>query len=135
LSFDFKDQNTLLLDVDLPDLKDMPRKTAEIASRGYKLLIKTRTEMQLKKDFCHLIHAIFFRITGEVFSNLPVLQKIIRGTIFSLPVQVQSDKLERMQLLWSGHLRVLGAYKVQVFGLPERIVSIIDELNDWLSVI
>jgi hypothetical protein len=77
LSFDFKDQNTLLLDVDLPDLKDMPKKTAEIASRGYKLSIKDRNELQLKKDFSHLIHGIFFRITGEVFSNLPILKKII----------------------------------------------------------
>ncbi len=58
-----------------------------------------------------------------------------RGTAFSLPVQFQSDELERMQLLWSGHLRVLGAHRVQVFGLPEEIVTIIDELNDWLSVI
>ncbi|QMT61831.1 DUF4236 domain-containing protein [Legionella sp. PC997] len=77
LSFDFKDQNTLFLDIDLPDLKDMPKRTAEIASRGYKLLIKDRNEIQLKKDFSHLVHAIFFRITGEVFSTLPILQKIV----------------------------------------------------------
>jgi len=58
-----------------------------------------------------------------------------RGTVFSLPVQFQSHELERMQLLWSGHLRALGAHRVQALGLPEGIVSIIDELNNWLSLI
>lgn len=77
LSYDFKDQSILYLDVDLPNLDDMPKKTAEIATRGYKLLIKERTETQLKKDFNYLIHSIFFRIAGEVFATLPILQKII----------------------------------------------------------
>lgn len=31
----------------------------------------------MKKDFSHLVHAIFFRITGEVFATLPILQKIV----------------------------------------------------------
>lgn len=55
-----------------------------------------------------------------------------RGTVFSLPIQFQADELDRMQLLWSGHLRVLGVNRVQVLALPEKIVAIIDELNQWL---
>jgi hypothetical protein len=58
-----------------------------------------------------------------------------RGRVLSLPVQFQSDELDRMQLLWSGHLRVLGAHRVQMLGLPEKIEVIIDELNHWLSII
>ncbi|KTD48369.1 hypothetical protein Lrub_0720 [Legionella rubrilucens] len=77
VSYDFKDQSTLYLDVDLPDLIDMPKKYAEIPSRGYKLLIKERSETQSRKDFCHLVHAILFRITGEIFAALPALKKII----------------------------------------------------------
>ena len=56
-----------------------------------------------------------------------------RGTEFSLPVQFQSDELERMQLLWSGHLRVLGVERLQALGLPANIETVIDELNHWLS--
>lgn len=58
-----------------------------------------------------------------------------RETVFFLPVQFLSGELERMQRLWSGHLRVLGAYRVQSLGLPANIETVIDELNQWLSVI
>ena len=58
-----------------------------------------------------------------------------RGTVFFIPVQFLSDELERMQHLWSGHLRVLGAHRVQSLGLPANIETVIDELNQWLSVI
>lgn len=58
-----------------------------------------------------------------------------RGTVFSVPIQFQSDELERIQLLWSGHLRVLGASRTQLLGLPEDIETVIDDLNQWLSAI
>lgn len=58
-----------------------------------------------------------------------------RGTVFSIPVQFKADELDRMQPLWSGHLRALGAHRAQVLGLPEKMVAIIDELNQWLSTI
>ena len=58
-----------------------------------------------------------------------------RGTVFSIPIQFQFDELERMQLLWAGHLRALGAHRAQVLGLTEKMVAIIDELNQWLSTI
>ena len=58
-----------------------------------------------------------------------------RGTVFSIPAQFQSDELDRMQPLWSGHLRALGAPRVQSLGLPEEIETVIDELNQWLLAI
>jgi predicted nucleotidyltransferase component of viral defense system len=58
-----------------------------------------------------------------------------RGTVFSLPVQFQTDELERMQLLWSGHLRALGAPRTQSLDLPADIKTVLDDLNQWLSAI
>lgn len=63
---------------------------------------------------------------GQTFRN--------RGTEFAIPVQFQSDELERMQTLWGGHLRVLGASRSEALGLPKNIATVIDELNHWLSV-
>ena len=63
---------------------------------------------------------------AETFQN--------RGTEFSIPVQFQPDELERMQSLWSGHLRVLGASRSEALSLPNNIATVIDELNHWLSV-
>jgi hypothetical protein len=58
-----------------------------------------------------------------------------RGTVFSIPVQFQSEELARMQVLWAGHLRVLGASQTQSLGLPENIAAVIGELNQWISTI
>lgn len=58
-----------------------------------------------------------------------------RGTVFSIPVQFQSDELDRMQLLWAGHLRALGASRTQLIGLPEKIDTVINDLNQWLLTI
>ncbi|WP_255411197.1 nucleotidyl transferase AbiEii/AbiGii toxin family protein [Legionella sp. km535] len=48
-----------------------------------------------------------------------------RGTAFSLPVQFQSDELKRMQVLWSGHIRVLGVNRAVTLGLPPDFKLII----------
>lgn len=58
-----------------------------------------------------------------------------RGTEFSLPIEFLSNELERMQLLWEGHLRALGAPRVQSLSLPGIMKTVIDELNQWLSLI
>jgi hypothetical protein len=55
-----------------------------------------------------------------------------RGTVFSIPVQFQSDELDRMQSLWAGHLRSLGVPRTQLLGLPEKIDTVINDLNQWL---
>ncbi|HAT7071643.1 TPA: nucleotidyl transferase AbiEii/AbiGii toxin family protein [Legionella pneumophila] len=55
-----------------------------------------------------------------------------RGTVFSIPVQFQFDELERMQLLWAGHLRALGSFRTQLLDLPEEIDKVINDLNQWL---
>lgn len=85
--FDFKDQANLYLDIDLPDLKDVPKEYAEISTRGYKLLIKEKSDLQLKKDFCYLVHAILFRIAGEVFAALQALKKLHYLVTFSVIIR------------------------------------------------
>lgn len=75
ISFLFKDKVTLFLNIQLPDPDSIARKIAKIERENNRLF--DETEPQLKKDFAYLIHAIFFRIVGEVFSSLSVFQKII----------------------------------------------------------
>ena len=64
---------------------------------------------------------------GQTFQN--------RGTVFSIQVQFQSDELERMQLLWAGHLRALGTSRTQLLGMPEKIDTVINQLNQWFLTI
>lgn len=53
----------------------------------------------------------------------------------SIPVQFQTDELERMQLLWAGYLRALGTPRTQFLGMPEKIETVINQLNQWLLTI
>lgn len=56
-----------------------------------------------------------------------------RGTVFSIPVEFQSDEFERMQPLWAGHLRALGGPRSQALDLPKDMAAVVAELNQWLS--
>lgn len=56
-----------------------------------------------------------------------------RGTTFSTLIQFQPDELSRMQILWSGHLRVLGDARSESLALPKDIVKVIQDLNQWLD--
>lgn len=56
-----------------------------------------------------------------------------REMIFFIPLKFQPDELERMQVLWNGHLRVLGASRSESLDLPNNIATVIDEINHWLS--
>ena len=61
----------ILIDVDLPEVEDMPSKTAGVPSRGMKLSVKEMSPTQLQRLYMRHIHSIGFRIVGEAFAALP----------------------------------------------------------------
>ena len=65
------------LDVDLPEIEDMPTTTAAIPSRGLKLSIKQMPPTKLKQLYMTHVHAIGFRLIGEAFAALPVAQQVV----------------------------------------------------------
>jgi len=78
VSFELHDEGrSAFLDVDLPEVEDMPDKTASVASRGLKVNIKNKSDTQVRKDYMHFIHAILFRVIGETFATLPELQEVV----------------------------------------------------------
>lgn len=68
---------TVMLDVDLPEIEDMPTEQASVAARGLKLNIKPRSETQRRKEYMTHVHAIAFRMIGESFVALPTAQTVI----------------------------------------------------------
>jgi Protein of unknown function (DUF4236) len=62
------------LDVDLPELEDMPDKLAAVPSRGLKLSVKEMTSGKVHKLYSDHVHSIAFRLIGEVFAALPKAQ-------------------------------------------------------------
>lgn len=77
IAFDIKDGGkSLLCDVDLPEMEDMPNKTATVPSRGLKLNVKEFSQTKLQKLYSDHVHGVVFRITGEIFAALPALEQL-----------------------------------------------------------
>jgi hypothetical protein len=69
--------NTVMIDVDLPEIEDMPNKTAGVPARGMKLAVKDMSATQVQKLYMRHIHSIGFRIIGEAFAALPQTRRVI----------------------------------------------------------
>src|SRR3546814_16269720 len=64
------------LDVDLPELEDMPSKIAAVPARGLKLSVKDLPAAQIRKRYMAHVPGIGFRIVGESFAALPSAQRV-----------------------------------------------------------
>lgn len=67
----------VLLDVDLPEIEDMPKTTASVPARGLKLNVKEMSPSSLQKLYMQHVHGIGFRIIGEVFAVLPKAEDVV----------------------------------------------------------
>jgi len=67
----------VVLDVDLPEIEDIPTATASVPSRGLKLSVKELSATAIQKLYMSHIHAIAFRIIGETFAALPKATKVV----------------------------------------------------------
>jgi hypothetical protein len=77
VNFQIEGEGKLLqLDVDLPELEDMPTRTAEVAARGLKLNFHALSQTQVRKMYLAHVHAVLFRVIGEAFATLPTVQTL-----------------------------------------------------------
>lgn len=78
LSFDILEEGRkVVVDVDLPEFEDMPDKIANIPQRGYRLSIKEISNTQVQKSYMRHVHAVGFRIIGEIFASLPTVNQVL----------------------------------------------------------
>jgi hypothetical protein len=77
VAFDINDGGkSVALDVDLPEIEDMPNKLAAVPARGLKLSVKELGATRLQKLYAEHIHGVVFRLIGEVFAALPNAQEV-----------------------------------------------------------
>jgi hypothetical protein len=67
----------VFVDVDLPEIEDMPSKTAGVPTRGLKLSVKDMSPTQVQRLYMRHVHAVAFRIAGEAFAALPKSEQIV----------------------------------------------------------
>ncbi|NWE47966.1 DUF4236 domain-containing protein [Pseudomonas gingeri] len=72
-----EDGQLVLLDVDLPEIEDMPTSTASVSSRGLKLSVKAMSATAVQKLYMAHVHAVAFRIIGETFAALPKATTVV----------------------------------------------------------
>lgn len=78
ISFEVGDSaQQIWLSVDLPEIGDMPRKTASVPQRGFRLSVKEMGVTWVQKLYMRHIHAIGFRLIGETFAMLPTISEVV----------------------------------------------------------
>lgn len=86
VSFEIRDDGkTVMLDVDLPELEDMPNRTAVVPAREWRLSVKPMSATQIQKLYMAHVHGVGFRIIGETFAALPTVQKVVLSAFSQRP--------------------------------------------------
>lgn len=71
-----EDGTALVLDVDLPEIEDMPSRTARPGERGFKVLYKPFGQRALEHNYARHVHGLLVRLTGEMYAALPMLESV-----------------------------------------------------------
>jgi len=81
----YAEGRVVFIEVDLPEIENMPNKMASIPSKGYKLTVKELSSANIHKLYMQHVHAIAFRTIGEAFRSLPKAQMIILSAFSHRP--------------------------------------------------
>ena len=76
ISYNINGDFSVDMDIDLPEIEDLPQKQASLASSGKKLNIKDKPQATLRMEYATHIHGIALKIIGTVFSTLPACDKV-----------------------------------------------------------
>ncbi|WP_245912669.1 hypothetical protein [Marinobacterium halophilum] len=73
------DLNTraVYLDVDLPEIEDIPARMARYGARNRRLLIKQKSGRQLREEYAQHIHGVVLRLTGVVLALIPGVERVV----------------------------------------------------------
>ena len=78
LSFEVADDGqTVLVDVDLPEIEDLPQRVASLAASGKRLAVKAKSQTALRLEYARHIHGILLRTAGAAAATLPHVERII----------------------------------------------------------
>jgi hypothetical protein len=78
VSFEIRAGGALcVLDVDLPEIEDMPSVEAATTGRGFEVKKVDLSETRRRKVYMRHIHSVALRLIGEVFATLPRCEKVI----------------------------------------------------------
>jgi hypothetical protein len=71
------DTSVVFLDLELPGSEVVPAREAAVATRGLRLRFRELSEAQLRRAYAWHLHALLFRLLGEVFVTLPGVERVV----------------------------------------------------------
>lgn len=78
VSFSIADQGaSVWLDVDLPEIEDLPSRTAEVAANGRKLKIKDKSQTSLRVEYASHVHAVGLIAAATTFAAVPSASTVV----------------------------------------------------------
>lgn len=75
VDFNFKEPDMIELDLDLPEIEDLPNKKANLLSSG-KLSVKEKNKKQILHDYATCVHGLAFFLAGLFFNISPKITQI-----------------------------------------------------------
>ena len=70
-------ETELRVDVDLPEVEDMPAEIARVLKREMRIEMRPKGNTERRLDYVTHVHSIAFRIAGEAFAAMPALRKVL----------------------------------------------------------
>lgn len=67
----------IVIDVDLPEIDDMPKQIASVGVRTLKVSFKDLSVARIQQIYSQHVHGVVFRLVGEVYSALPKVQEVV----------------------------------------------------------
>lgn len=84
VSFEIEN-DTVLLDVDLPEIENMPDMQATVNKTALRLAFKARSQTQRRQEYQTHVHAVAFRLIGEIFTTLPDVRIVVLSAYSQRP--------------------------------------------------
>ena len=98
ISFDVIDGGrAVALDVDLPEIEDLPTKAAAVTGRGFEIKFSDMSATKVRQLYMRHVHGVGFRLIGEVFARLPVCEEVTLSA-FSQRPDKQTGRVEDQYL-------------------------------------
>ncbi|HAT1642273.1 TPA: DUF4236 domain-containing protein [Raoultella ornithinolytica] len=91
------DESMVWLDVDLPEIEDMPDKVYVVNAKGTDITEKTMTQKAVRESYARHVHGCLMRLAAIVFQTLPFEHAVISG--FTQRISKQTGYLEDEYIL------------------------------------
>jgi Protein of unknown function (DUF4236) len=104
------------MDVDLPEIEDMPNNMATLPVKAWKLSIKPFTDTKKRQLYMTHIHGIGFRLIGEAFSTLPNVTTVTLSAYSQRPSKATGNVDD--EYLYSVHANREAWSRINFGNLP-----------------